>query len=869
MYAKTLFAVRAFKLSLLILPLLMIIPRAGYLYAQTYQFGVNFTNNATLSTCSGTFYDSGGPYQAYNNNENYVVTFSSSSATNTHIKIYFNNFNVHNTDTLFIYDGPNTTAPLISSGPAGLPWFNNSNTLTLFQVEANITNTSGAITFRFKSNSASADAGWDATISCSTPCQQVMADLDTLVMSPKPNDSNYVDVCFGSPVIFSGRGIYPQNGFSYQQHDSTSLFIWNFGDGIIDTGKTIAHTYATVRGYDVMLVVKDHTGCKSTNAISLRVRIADDPITSVIQPPSICTGDSILLNVRHKSNPNVKVKDLSYKQSSSQRFDSTMFIPDGPNCPTQCYYTDVVFNNFLPGQTIQSASDILGICVNMEHSFVGDLEFTIVCPNNQQAVLKTYINSGGAFMGVPLDGAPWDNSSFPCDPTLNQVGTGWNYCWSQTYPNIGTVNSHSIQSQLDSTNTVNHTGYYTPDQPFGNLAGCPLNGTWSIKICDFWGIDNGYIFSWDLHLNPLLLPTNWSYYVGIDTIIWNGPGISMVNDSTIYAKPVTPGPNNYTVQIVNDFGCIYDTVLVVNTKPTPVVDLGKDSTICIGTLYAFNAGNPGATYNWSNGITTQTMQVSLPGTYSVTVTKDGCSGVDTMQLSVAPLPTVNLGPDECYTAPVTLDAGNPGLLYQWSTGANTQTLQITQSGIYAVTVTSPMSKDCFGADDIVLKIIPEPQFVMEDGEICSHEKLTLVGIAFQHPEYILHWLPGGQNTVPLVVQDLTPGQYVYTLEVEGCTKYSASATVTVPDCELIVPNVFTPNADGHNDVFEIENLEHYKNSYMAIYDRWGNRVYESSDYAGDWWTGEGNADGIYFYVLLVTDGVDQKYHGSVTLMRGE
>lgn len=837
------------------------------LKSQNYQFGSTFINGATISTCSGTFYDSGGPSLQYGNNENWTVTFTSSSAVNTHIKIYFNNFNVHPSDTLYIYDGPNTTAPLIAGGPNGHSWFNNSNTLTLFQVEANITNTSGAITFRFKSNSSVVDAGWNATISCSTPCQQVIAAIDTLVMLPKPNDSNYVDVCFGSAVTFSGRGIYPQNGFSYHQQDATSMFIWNFGDGTIDTGITINHLYTTVRGYDVMLTVKDSTGCKSTNAINLKVRLAQTPIVSVVQPTSICTGDSLMLNVRHSGYPNVLVKDFTYKQSSSQRFDSTMFIPDGPNCPTQCYFTDVVFNNFLPGQTITSAADILSICVNMEHSFVGDLEFTIICPNNQQAILKTYINSGGAFMGVPLDGPPWDNSAFPCDPTQNQVGTGWNYCWSQSYPTIGTINAFSSQSQLDSTNTVSNTGYYVPDQPFGNLIGCPLNGTWSIRICDYWAIDNGYIFSWDLNLNPLLLPTNWSYHVGIDTILWSGSPYSWVNDSTVYAKPGTAGTNTYLVQIVNDFGCVYDTTLTLTARPTPVVDLGPDTTICDGTLFTMNAGNPGATYLWSNGITTQTMPVAIPGPYSVTVTKDGCSGSDDIVLTVAPLPVVNLGPDNCFAAPVTLDAGNPGLIYQWNTGDVTQSLLATTSGTYSVTVTSFVSKDCFGTDDIQIKVIPDPVFSMTDSKICSHEKLTIPGITNLHLEHKVQWSPGGSVQIPLVLHDLTAGTYHYTLEVEGCTSQSQTVKVEVINCELTIPNVFTPNGDGSNDRFEITNLEYFKNSHMVIYNRWGLKVFESDDYASEWWDGANHSDGVYFYVLHVREGLEQQYKGSITLLR--
>jgi gliding motility-associated-like protein len=849
------------------LTLLLMVFMPVIIRSQTYQFGANFTTGATISTCSGTFYDSGGGSASYNNNEDYTVTFSSSSAVNTHIKIYFNNFNVHNTDTLFIYDGANTTAPLISSGPNALPYFNNSNTLTLFQVEANITNTSGSITFRFKSNSANTDAGWDATISCSTPCQILYAALDTLLMAPSPNDSGYVDVCLGDPVIFSGAGVYPQNNYSYHQSDNTSLFIWNFGDGIIDTGKTIAHTYSLMRGYDVMLTVVDSTGCKSTNAINLRVRIADNPIVSVTPPPAICTGDSVMLNVRHAGNPTVKVEGFSFKQSSSQRFDSTMFIPDGPNCPTQCYFTDVVFNSFLPGQTITNANDILSVCVNMEHSFVGDLEFTIICPNNQQATLKTYINSGGAFMGAPLDGPPWDNSSFPCDPAMNTAGVGWNYCWSQSYPSIGTMNSHSSQSQLDSTNTVNNTGYYMPDQQFSNLIGCPLNGTWSIRICDYWGIDNGYIFSWDLNLSPLLLPIQWSYNVGIDTILWNGPGFTWVNDSTIYATPTTPGANTYHVEIINDFGCSYDTTITIQTKPTPFVDLGPDTTICDGMIHTFDAGNPGSSFMWSNGYTGQLMPVAIPGSYSVSVTKDGCTGVDTVVLVVAPQPVVDLGPDQCYTSAFSLDAGNPGLIYQWSTGDTSQYLNVTQSGQYSVTVTSHLSNDCNGTDDIVLRIIPEPIFSLNDAEICSHEELVVAGITNLHPEHTLSWSPGGATTIPLTISNLAPGQYTYTLTVEGCETYTGSMNLEVLDCELTIPNVFTPNADGVNDQFVIQNLEHYKNSRMIIYNRWGQRVFESDDYANNWWNGERHSDGVYFYVLLITDRVEREYSGSVTVLR--
>jgi len=231
------------------------------------------------------------------------------------------------------------------------------------------------------------------------------------------------------------------------------------------------------------------------------------------------------------------------------------------------------------------------------------------------------------------------------------------------------------------------------------------------------------------------------------------------------------------------------------------------------------------------------------------------------------MPVVNLGPDQCFSSPTTLNAGNTGLLYQWNTGDITQSVLATTTGNYSVTVTSYLSKDCFGTDDIEIKIIPDPIFNMTDSRICSHEKLTIPGITNLHLEHTVKWSPGGSIQIPLVLQDLTAGTYYYTLEVEGCTMHDQTVKIEVINCELHIPNVFTPNGDGVNDRFEITNLEYFKNSRMSIYNRWGLKVYESTDYASEWWDGANHSDGVYYYVLHVTEGLEQQYQGSVTLLR--
>ena len=92
--------------------------------------------------------------------------------------------------------------------------------------------------------------------------------------------------------------------------------------------------------------------------------------------------------------------------------------------------------------------------------------------------------------------------------------------------------------------------------------------------------------------------------------------------------------------------------------------------------------------------------------------------------------------------------------------------------------------------------------------------------------------------------------------------------VNEQNCDLNIPNVFTPNGDGMNDLFEIENMEHYPGSQMVIYNRNGKKVFEHHDYDGNWWDGRGAPEGTYFYVLTYTRlGTKKQIHGVITILR--
>ncbi len=97
----------------------------------------------------------------------------------------------------------------------------------------------------------------------------------------------------------------------------------------------------------------------------------------------------------------------------------------------------------------------------------------------------------------------------------------------------------------------------------------------------------------------------------------------------------------------------------------------------------------------------------------------------------------------------------------------------------------------------------------------------------------------------------------FKLEALNGSCSSISNIIIIKDClppPITIPNVFTPNGDGKNDVFRIDSLSHYPGSKLEIYNRWGNLIYESSDYQNNWngvsqQSNKKCSDGVYFYIL--------------------
>jgi hypothetical protein len=201
--------------------------------------------------------------------------------------------------------------------------------------------------------------------------------------------------------------------------------------------------------------------------------------------------------------------------------------------------------------------------------------------------------------------------------------------------------------------------------------------------------------------------------------LWN-------NSSTAQTLAVTTA-GTYFVRVTNPTKCISTDTIVVYQGTNPVVNLGNDTLICPGNPLTLNAGNFGASYLYNTGATTQTTSVSTAGTYSVRVTNgSNCVGRDTIVVTLGANPVVNLGNDTvlCPGVTKTLNAGNTGASYLWSTSATTQSITVSAAATYIVVVTN--AQKCVGRDTINIYNDVNPVVNLgNDTAICPGQTITL------------------------------------------------------------------------------------------------------------------------------------------------
>ena len=516
---------------------------------------------ATVNQCSGIFYDSGGEFGPYGNDEDFILTICPDNP-GQRVQLNFTEFNTQlNQDEMTIFNGDSVASPQFGIF---------SGVTSPGMVEATQDNTSGCITIQFVSNASGNTSGWAATISCLTPCQTINSQIDS--STPAPNGLGYIRVCPDEEITLNGSGDFSVDG-------TGATYEWDLGDGNTATGQTATFSYPDPGVYIVNLNIRDANttqdpqGCANNNLINQVIQVATEPdfTGTTAADSTLCFGDST--TIEGIVNPVEFINDCTPPVSG------ITFLPDGNGVT---YETEVTVDCYESAQTLTDVNQIVSICLNMEHSYLGDLDIEIISPNGQ--VVRMHDQGGGsANLGIPWATAPVDGNSANTTP-----GTGFDYCFvpSGGFPTlVGGIQTGGTFPNGNGPATYNDSfvpaGSYSSVNPLDGLLGSPLNGDWTIRVVDNIGLDNGHIFSWSIEFDPNLQPPELSFTPVITSETWDAdPTITNTVGNVITVTPTAEGQICYTYRVTDDFGCEYTEEVCIDVLPEIVTEAPNNLFVC-------------------------------------------------------------------------------------------------------------------------------------------------------------------------------------------------------------------------------------------------------------------------------------------------
>lgn len=382
------------------------------------------------------------------------------------------------------------------------------------------------------------------------------------------------------------------------------------------------------------------------------------------------------------------------------------------------------------------------------------------------------------------------------------------------------------------------------------------------------------------------------------TFSWSGPG----GFTSSSATPTTSVVGTYTVTVTDPVnGCTATaTQIVTPSAGAPNISTGATQSLTC-TVTALNLSGSsttaGVTYSWTGpgGFTSASTSpsVSITGTYTLTVTdpSNGCTSVSTQTVnSNTTLPVANAGLNQnipCGENSVSLNGTGSasGANYSWTTadgtiasGGSTQTPVVSGAGTYVLTVTS-LANGCTATDVVTVNalITPVASFTPSPNSGMAPLPVNMINNSTNAVSYV--WSlgdgTGSVMTDPSTIYN-TPGIYTVTLvatSADGCSDTVTSDVHVEELSVLVIPNIFTPNGDGHNELFQPVVAEGLTEFRATVYDRWGLKMHEWTDEYGGWngksKSGADAPDGTYYYIIIAkgADGKEYDYEGYVSLLR--
>lgn len=464
-----------------------------------------------------------------------------------------------------------------------------------------------------------------------------------------------------------------------------------------------------------------------------------------------------------------------YNNSSAVKKPRHVFTAPGSYTVT----LDVVY----PGIPAISLSTVIRVITPMSYSFGPDV---YLC-EDQKTVLNAPAVPGAVYL--------WNDDSLTTTPML----------------------------------TVTKSGVYTV-----SVNGCGITDSIGVFISETPKIDLGkdhvMCDSSNLLLNAASQNGQYTWLLDGNTLPFNGDQL------------LTHYPGGKYIAIVTVPGCgVYkDTVSITYSKPIgPSFDLGPDTLLCPKQVFFLNAHLTGATaFDWNTGARDSAISITSPGNYWVFVTYNGqCQVTDSVLVTYRGDKPLDFHDTAiCQGSTLTLDADFGSGVYNWTSvpaqrDDQNQTGQSTyfvyKPGTYAILATVGQ---CVYTDTLTVRFDDSLNaHLTRDTTLCNGEDfwLQVTGNADTYA-----WQDSSHSMSFKVEQS-----GIYTVVAQnGCGKDTLTTTVnlTACNCQLLLPNAFTPDGNGRNDTFRPLHACEMTEFQMAIYDRYGAMVFRSTNPDKGW-----------------------------------
>lgn len=577
------------------------------------------------------------------------------------------------------------------------------------------------------------------------------------------------------------------------------------------------------------------------------------------------------------------------------------FVPQGDSVAFRYVFASEEYDGFVCSQFF----DVFGFFISgpgITGPYTGNSQNIATVPGTNPAlpVSMNTINDGISDGGIYCPPGGLNNQAFYVDNSTSQNFGAYGFTsvltasaivqCNETY-HIKLIIANGVDNGYDSWVFLEAESF-SSSVPAVNIANL-LPDSAVIEGC----IEGELVFRRNISNDTLIIPVfysgeaaNGDDYIGLPDTLTFLPGV----DSLYYVllpidDGIAEGTNGYesliiAFQVINQCG---DTVFVekelkIRDPYTINITPLSDTLSCPQANYTVGVnvsnGYEPYVYQWANnGQITPTINVPITESQSFPVSITDALNCPNSPFADTVIVTLNYDSLNSVTQNTIICSGDTisieaftvsGLLphnIAWSNGLNTDTISVTATDTTVFTFTATDACGISVVDSFIVNVPIFDTLIVSTNDtiICSKDsEATLMS----YPEggaggFTYVWsgpapITAVNDSVSVVGPTTSTTYYVVVTDQCGVTA-SDSMVVEVQNCDLKASNAFSPNGDGKNDFFTIENIEYYPGSTVYLYSRWGKLVFEQVDYKNNWTGDDSLITGTYYYVVEPNDGTKQ------------